>query len=83
MTPEITAAPTATAVPAQTPVGTFVQPTVAHNQSSFGKFMSVIAALEPLILAGASPFVKNSMTGTIIASEAPLAQTLLQVLSNL
>lgn len=49
----------------------------------FDKFMSILAALEPVILAGASPFIKNSTTGNVVAAESPIAQTLLAALSNL
>ena len=42
-----------------------------------------MAAIEPIILAGASPFIKSPGTQQIVASEAPLAQNLFSLLSQL
>lgn len=56
---------------------------VPTTHPSFSKFMAVLAALEPLVLAGASPFIKNQTLQTIVISEAPVAQALFQALSAL
>jgi hypothetical protein len=54
-----------------------------QEHSGFGKFITVLEALEPVVLAGVSPFVKNPATGAIIAAETPVAQALLEALSAL
>lgn len=60
-----------------------VTSTVPVTHSKFAAFMGVLAALEPVILAGVSPFIKNEHSQQIVATEAPLAQTLMDALSKL
>lgn len=57
--------------------------TVPVTHSSFSKYMAVLAALEPLVIAGISPFVKSDSAKNILATEHPLAQTLFEALSEL
>lgn len=57
--------------------------TVPANHPNFDKFMKVLSALEPLVLAGVSPFVKNASTQQIVVNESPVAQALVNALSEL
>lgn len=56
---------------------------ITQGHPKFDKIMAVIAALIPLALAGASPFIKNGETGAIVADETPVAQALFSALSAL
>lgn len=73
-TQTITAIPTAQVV---------IASAVPVTHSSFSKYMAVLAALEPLVIAGISPFVKSDNAKNILATEHPLAQTLFEALSQL
>ena len=88
MTPEETSS-AAEKVPVHTVgitgTGTEVTPSsqMAQNPTKFQKFMSILVHAEPLIMAGVTPFIKDQQTGHLVASEAPEAQALLEVLGNL
>ena len=56
---------------------------LAASPSGFQKFIAVLEALEPVVLAGVAPFIKNPATGAIVASESPIAETLLAALAEL
>jgi hypothetical protein len=45
--------------------------------------MAVLAALEPVVLAGVAPFIKNPNTGQLIANEIPVTNALLKALALL
>lgn len=60
-----------------------IHPAIASSPTKFQKFMDVLSGLEPVVLAGVSPFVKNPATGAIVAAEAPIAQAFLAALSKL
>ncbi|MDE1971315.1 MAG: hypothetical protein KGI50_07115 [Patescibacteria group bacterium] len=67
-----------------TPAGTVITTTnPAHTPSTLNKIAAVLAALEPFILAGTAPFIKNEHSIQLVNTEAPLAQNLLNVLANL
>jgi|HubBroStandDraft_5_1064220.scaffolds.fasta_scaffold515670_1 hypothetical protein len=55
----------------------------AAPESVFQKIMDVLEALEPVVLSGLSPFIKNAATGAILADEAPVAQALFEALKAL
>lgn len=57
--------------------------TTPHSQSTFSKLMMILEALEPVLLAGASPFIKNPETQQIVATEAPVAANLFAALAAL
>ena len=65
-----------------TTTGTIVTPSPTHTPTTFNKIMAILAAAEPLVLAGISPFIKNSQSQIIINQEAPGAQALLTLLSE-
>lgn len=77
-----TQAPTPTQVAVSVPVTPIVT-AVPTTHFNFAKFMAVLAALEPLVIAGVSPFIKNPTTQQIVANETPIAQTLINALSQL
>jgi hypothetical protein len=56
---------------------------LAASPSAFQKFIAVLEALEPVVLAGVAPFIKNPATGAIVASESPIVETLLAALAEL
>ena len=58
-------------------------PALAASPSGFQKFVGILEALEPVVLAGVAPFIKNPATGAIIEDESPLVQALLTALSKL
>jgi hypothetical protein len=66
-----------------TPNGSIITPSTAHTPTTFNKIMSILAATEPLILAGVSPFIKNTQSQIIVNEEAPGAEALLTLLSEL
>lgn len=68
---------------AVTATGTTVTPSPAHTPTTFQKIMAVLEALEPVVLAGVSPFIKNAGSQALVAAESPIAQTLLQALAAL
>lgn len=53
------------------------------SHPALDKLFLILSALEPLLLAGAAPFIKNPNTQAIIQEEAPIAQALSQALSGL
>lgn len=65
------------------PTTTNVTVSIPQNHPNFDKFMAILSALEPVILVGISPFVKNPDSQNIIAHEAPVAKTLFDALSQL
>lgn len=56
---------------------------IPSTHPNFSKFMAVLAALEPVMLAGISPWLKTTNAQTIAVTEAPVAQALFQALSAL
>ena len=69
---------------AKTTVTTVVPSTaLAASPTAFQKFVAVLEALEPVVLAGVAPFIKNPATGAIVASESPIVETLLAALAEL
>lgn len=76
---------TSTNVTATTNSGTVVTPSIAltATPNAFQKILAVIEALEPIIVAGVSPFIKDVKTAELINSELPTANALIQALEAL
>lgn len=71
-------------IPVNSPnVQTVVTSTVPTDHPSFDKFIAILQALEPVILLGVSPFIKNPQSQQIALSEHTVAQNLFQALSKL
>lgn len=83
VSPPTTSSSASTPGASQTGPASSIVTAVPVSHSGFSKFMTVLAALEPLILAGTSPFIKNANTQQLVLTEAPLAQTLFAALAQL
>lgn len=70
-------APIAVAVAAAPPA---VQ---AVSHPALDKLFQILTLLEPLVLAGAAPFIKNPQTAAIIQEEAPVVEAITTALSGL
>jgi len=58
-------------------------PALASNSSALQKVLAVLEAVEPLALAAAAPFIKNTGTQSIVVAESPVALALLEALKAL
>jgi hypothetical protein len=56
---------------------------IPNDHPKFQDFMRILAALEPVILLGVSPFIKNERSQAIVLQEHSVAKNLFDALSQL